>query len=116
MTRLAQFEIFYQHDHAHRSFDCDCACAHAPLKPFPAALLHTTVLQCYSHQQQVALSDTYSVVFVPSISRVAVVNNATLTLLQRFCSPLALDKLDSDEYAAVQQLYHLGFLYEPESS
>lgn len=61
--------------------DCDCACpvAPAPLRPQP---LPQAALQPHRELRRIELDAPHAVAFVPSFSRVAVVNAATWALLQ----------------------------------
>lgn len=115
MNRIARFEILWQPDDISGVLDCDCACPYVPVAPTSKRVAPETVLTSHPQQQRIGLSDAYSVVFVPSTSDIAVVNNAVLQLLKRFCAPIALHTLDHDEYAAAEQLYQLGLLQLPGS-
>jgi uncharacterized protein len=67
-------------------------------------------LHAAAQQQQFALDGSHHAVVVPSVSRVAVLNDDALALLQRFVQPLAPVDLDADERAAAQQLVQAGLL------
>lgn len=116
MNRLSRFEIVSEADSSSMFSDCDCACTSIPSSPLPANGAPELLLQRHPHQQQQAITDTYNVVFVPSVSQVAVVNHATLELLDQFSAPTALHNLDRDAYVAAGQLYQLGLLQVPGSS
>ncbi len=97
-------------DYTASGSDCDCACAQAlPSRSF-ADMPDDALVQRHPQQHALTLRDGYSVAFVPSISRVALVNDATLDLLQRFQSPLPLAAAGSATLAAAQQLLQLGLL------
>lgn len=89
--------------------DCDCACPVPSLaaRPAPDPLVH---LQVHPQLQDVALAPGYQMVFAPSYSRVAVVNQAAWELLQRFRRPQTPVDPPADERAAVQRLLQLGLL------
>jgi hypothetical protein len=116
MKRPSRFEILCQSDQLSREFDdCDCACTHTAGRFSQVIDFHNVVLQRHPQQQHIPLTDTHSVVFVPGRSTVAVVNRATLALLQHCDTPRTLCSFadDPDAHDAVQQLYRLGLLYTP---
>lgn len=92
-------------------FDCDCACP----QPLPHAsgppLAHDARVQRHQLLRQIALADGYSAIFVPSLSRVAVANTATLELIECLAEPQTVGTLPDDQRALVQQLYELGILH-----
>ncbi len=90
--------------------DCDCACAVTPPLPATHALAAEQPWRAYAQQQQFALDESHYAVVVPSVSRVAVLNDDALALLQRFAQPLPFDALDAEERAAAEQLAQAGLL------
>lgn len=90
--------------------DCDCACPAVRTVPDMQHLGPDTLLECHPQQQQLALSPTHTVVFVPSVSRIAVVDGPALQLLQRFGTAQCVDRLAANERLAAQQFYALGLL------
>ncbi len=92
------------------SSDCDCACPAILTTPLATELIATTPLHAHPQQHALPLSAEYSVVFVPSISRVAVVNQPALGLLQRLHTAHTLHNLDVAEQQAARQFYQLGLL------
>jgi uncharacterized protein len=90
--------------------DCDCACAATPPLSAANTLPEGQPLHAYAQQQQFALDGPYHAVVVPSVSRVTVLNDDALALLQRFAQPLPLAALDTEERAAAQELVQAGLL------
>src|SRR5262245_15743680 len=74
--------------------DCDCACPQALPTFAPADLPVNTLIERHPQQRALALDDEHSVMFVPSLSRVAVVNTTTDELLQSFQTPRSLESLE----------------------
>lgn len=95
--------------------DCNCACTASYIPP---ATTVTSDLELQQHplQRAITLNDQYRVVFVPSVSRIAVINNATFELLTWFTQPIALHTLQPAEYAAALQLHKLQLLLPPGST
>lgn len=99
-------------DEIQGSSDCDCACPSPTSLPdiemrFPAA-----ELQLPTDFKTIPLSDGYSVVFAPSLSRVAVLNQAALAVLERFRNPRVPQELSDAEAAAAQTCFRLGLLHQ----
>jgi uncharacterized protein len=113
MMLSQRYEIISDTDE-HRSIrsDCDCACATAYL-PAAGDAPPTLSLQRHPLQRSLPLDDHYQVVFVPSLSRIAVLNRASRDLLDRFAEPLSLAALPPTEQAAARQLYQLQLLLPP---
>ncbi len=90
--------------------DCNCACATAPVAStsLPAG---TTPVQRHRELQALALDDEHAVVFVPSQSRVAVLNAASMQLLADFATPRPLASDDPAAHVAAHTLYDLGLLH-----
>lgn len=95
---------------AARSSDCDCACAATPL-PHPGELwdVHTPLVRA-AGQRELALDDEFAVAFVPSASRVAVLNRAAQRLLARFATPTRPDALTPENRTPARQLAALGLI------
>jgi uncharacterized protein len=112
MGITSRFRILYDPPAPPEFFaaDCDCACAMTPSLPATHTTDEEQLLRAYPQQQQFALEEPYHAVVVPSVSRVAVLNDDALALLQRFAQPLALASLDAEEHAAAQQLVQAGLL------
>jgi uncharacterized protein len=111
MNHNSHFEILYDATAlAAPTSDCNCACpAPRPFSSIPP-LPSGTQLQRHPELQTLPLSAEHSVVFVPSLSRVAVLDHAALELLERFAEPHMLDTLSDSERDAAQQLYYLNLL------
>lgn len=92
--------------------DCDCACPQALTIDSPQPLAPDTIIQCDENLGQIRLSDEYSAVFVPSFSRVVVLNQAALALLQELRTACPVATLPPEALDAVQQLFALGLLRE----
>ena len=90
--------------------DCNCACPQALPSFAPTDLPASAVVQRHPQQCAIALDEGYHVLFVPSVSRVAVANGAAYQLLQSFQSPRSLESLDLAALEAAQQLLRLGLL------
>ncbi len=90
--------------------DCDCACAQPVPAIAPTQLPPNLRVQRHPQQQALPLGGNHSVAFVPSLSRVAVVNQATLGLLDQFAAPQSLAACGSEAQSAAQQLLALGLL------
>lgn len=90
--------------------DCDCACAQ-PLPALAAAAVPaSTLAERHPQQQALALHGGYSVAFVPSASRIAVLNDSSLGLLRQFSRPRPIGTGDADAQNAARQLLGLGLL------
>jgi uncharacterized protein len=111
-----RYEIISAPDepHAVRS-DCDCACAAAHV-PAPVDASAALILQRHPSQRSIPLDQHYALAFVPSLSRVAVLNQASCDLLNRFDEPLALAALSPAEQDAARQLYRLHLLLPPDTT
>jgi uncharacterized protein len=90
--------------------DCNCACPQALPTFALAELPASTLIERHPQQRALALDDEYSVVFVPSLSRIAVVNTATDQLLQSLQTPQLLESLEPAARETAQQLLRLGLL------
>jgi uncharacterized protein len=90
--------------------DCNCACPQALPTLVPTQLSAHTLLQRHPQQRAIALGDGYQALFVPSVSRVAVVNDAAYRLLREFQVPRLLESLDPAALETAQQLLRLGLL------
>src|SRR5438046_2008101 len=111
MNRLSRFEILVAETKSSMAAsDCDCACALALPALASTGVPADTFAERHPQQRTLALRDGYSVAFVPSASRVAVVNEATLDLLLRFDAPQPIDAGGPDALEAAQQLLRLGLL------
>jgi uncharacterized protein len=117
MSKATCFEVYFASGAAslHRLSDCDCACPSTAPATAPGALAPDAIIQRHPQQQHLALSDEYSVAYVPSFSQIAVLNREALHLLHRFSQPHSLAHLGAEAYATAQQLYHLGLLHLPGS-
>jgi uncharacterized protein len=111
MKDISHFEILYDATALEApTSDCNCACpAPRPLASI-AAPPPGAPLQRHPELQTMPLSPEYSVVFVASLSRVAVLGRSALDLLARFADPHTLDMLDSVERDAAEQLYRLNLI------
>ncbi len=110
------YEIISAHDdHPSLLPDCDCACSASPV---PATSVVSPALRLQQHpwQRIIELDAQYRVVFVPSVSHIAVINQATVELINRFAEPVSLDSLGPAERAAALQLYQLRLLLPPGST
>ncbi len=96
--------------------DCNCACA-TPAHAAPPAQpdWHALVAQVAQFErvpgvQALALEDGFRVVFVPSHSRVALLNDATWALLARFVVPHPVGDTERAAQDALAHLWHAGLL------
>lgn len=81
----------------------DCA---TPPPALPRENTLPTLIYAHPALQSIPLDDEYAVVFVPSVSRIAVLNQAALRLLTQL--PLAPAACSPDTYAALAALYACG--------
>ncbi len=84
-------------------FHRDCA---TPAPVLPPTNTLPDLLYAHPDVQSIVLDDAYAVVFVPSVSRIAVLNKAAQQLLARL--PLAPAHCPPDVYAALALLYTCG--------
>jgi len=89
--------------------DCRYACPQA-LPAHTAAPPTNAHLERHPQAQAIALNAEHSVAFVPSISRVAVLDSAALALLERLRRPRLLAELVPGEAAAASHMAALGLL------
>jgi uncharacterized protein len=68
------------------------------------------LLQAHQQRQYIPLAAGYQAAFVPSLSRVAVLNQSALHLLNSFQQPGSVGNLGSNERIAARQLYEAGLL------
>jgi uncharacterized protein len=94
--------------------DCDCACPVVQSMPNEHALHPSDHLQRHPQQQVLPLTSEHVVAFVPSFSRVTVLNGAALDLLERFSAPQPLEPLNDAEQGAARRLYACGLLHTDE--
>lgn len=112
MNSASDFEILFDHQTmASGTIPTDCACPATQPVPQVMDFAPETPLQCHPLLCSIDLTSTYRVVFVPSLSWITVVNQATWALLERLQTPHTLADLNADEQAVVQQLYAPGLLY-----
>jgi uncharacterized protein len=90
--------------------DCDCACPQTYPAANPPLLANDEELEQPPSLKSYVLTPEFKAVFVPSISRVAVINAATADLLDQFRTARTVAGLDNEEQQAIQQLYQLGLL------
>ncbi len=89
----------------------DCfACPSFPSSPSPKSPTIAAVLRAHQQWQHIPLTAGYQAAFVPSLSRVAVLNQSALHLLHRFQQPGSVGNLGSNERIAARQLYEVGLL------
>lgn len=114
MNKVSSFEVYATDDSLlFNEPEPDCACPSSVIPVLSETLTRSTMLQRYAQQCYIPLSDIYGVVYVPSVSRVVVLNQAALALLERFQNPQPINNLDTDEYRVVAQLYTFGLLNRP---
>jgi uncharacterized protein len=98
----------------YRSIDSDCCdidCyTHICPLPTTAPLAPHTLLQRHPALQTLPLDAEHMVAFVPSLSQVAVLNHATLSLLDTYATPQPWQHAPLKEQELLQQCYHLGLL------
>ena len=117
-SKQAELLIFASTDHVGDTYgrDCDCACPQTlPVLPV-ADRDQAAFVMTHPHLRQVTLDEPFSVAYVPSLSRVAVVNQPVRDLLERLRQPQTLGVLSADEVAAAQRLWALGLLCTPEAT
>ncbi|MBK9710160.1 MAG: radical SAM protein [Kouleothrix sp.] len=107
----SRFQILYDESSWQAYSDCDCS---SPLsEPFdrtiPAGPL---TLRRHPALRWLALDDEYVVAFVPSASRVVVLDRAALALLDAFAAPRRWQAGPSDADEAIELCYRLGLLVE----
>jgi uncharacterized protein len=111
MNDISHFEILYDATALEApTSDCNCACPAPQPQDEITVPPPGTLLQRHPELQALPLSLEHSVVFVPSLSRVAVLDHSALNLLARFAEPHTLDTLGDTERVAAQQLYRLNLL------
>jgi len=100
-----------------QSVDCNCACPAPTRWLAPLAVQPDQRLQCHPQCQFIALDTEHSVAFVPSLSRVVVLNQAAQHLLHQFAAPCSLTSAELADAAivtAVQALVAAYLLLPPE--
>lgn len=102
--------IFDQLPAARLSDDCDCACPTAFATDAPLQLTPTAAVESHPQLRRIALVDGYFAVYVPSLSRVSVVNGRTLALIDGMAGPTTLAGLARPDAAAAEQLLCAGAL------
>ncbi len=102
--------VLYDPDTWSAQSDCDCACPSAPPVPHPP-LDRPLRLRSHPLLRHIPLNTEYSVAFVPSFSRVAVLNRAARTML---ALPVELnnDQRDDQRDGMITLCYRLGLLTE----
>lgn len=90
--------------------DCNCACAHTQPQASTAPPHASTLLETHPDLQRIPLDQEHAVVFVPSLSRVTVVNAATELLLEHLRTPRRFGALTHREGQAAAELHALGLL------
>ena len=90
--------------------DCNCAFPQIITSLDGVDLSPLAVVQRHPRLRWLALRDGYSVAFVPSVSRVAVVDQAALGLLQRLREPQPLGALGTEAAQAARRMFQLGLL------
>ncbi|NTU79858.1 MAG: radical SAM protein [Chloroflexales bacterium] len=91
--------------------DCDCACPQAQHIP-AAAPSPTARLEPHPQLRALRLDDEHSVAFVPSHSRVAVLDRPARALIARLADAVPLADLPPAEAAAAGRMAALGLLRE----
>ena len=89
--------------------DCDCACPQA-LPTYTPTLPLNVRLERHPHVRTIELDDEHSVAFVPSLSRVAVLNRDALALLDELLQPMQLAALAPEAADAARHLAAIGLL------
>src|SRR4051812_41747895 len=86
MSRTHDLVVLYDESAWSAQEDCDCACPSRPPLPLPPA---DRPLALFRHPalRELPLDDQHAVVFVPSQSRVAVLNHAARALIDSFAAP-----------------------------
>lgn len=96
--------------------DCNCACA-TPVAPgqsdltsWQSLIATRTLLERVPGVQQFPLEPGYCVAFVPSQSRVTLLNDATWALLTAFATPRTVESIAPDGQVALAQLWQAGLV------
>jgi uncharacterized protein len=92
--------------------DCNCACAQPLVSGGALDLAEDTRVERHPALHSLPLTHEFDVAFVPSESRVAVVNQAAVDLLAALRTARALGSLREEERRAARQLFTLGLIQE----
>lgn len=112
------FELFTSEDDAsEHKIDRDCACPAlasytAPTYDVPSE----RPLLPHPDLQYIDLHSGYRLIFVPSLSRVAVLNAATYSLFERLKNAQAIHTLQDHEYDIAHCLATQGFFHQPDAT
>jgi uncharacterized protein len=110
MTISNHLLILFEREFQVNSADnCDCAC------PVMQPLVHSVdtfpyLLRLHPALQTLPLDAEHCVAFVPSSSRMAVINQPTWTLLEDFGAWQRWQQYDQEQQAIIRQCYQLGLL------
>lgn len=113
MNTTASYTVYYEQVSApeqNLQYDCDCAFPVQPINPAPT-LTPTQALLAHSPRYIGMLSREQSVTYVPSTSRVALLNTPAVRLLHRLHEPRCLNSFSVSEQPAVQEMVAAGLVY-----
>lgn len=114
---MSRYRIYMDDTGSPQSVDCNCACPAPTSWLASVAVPSAELLQCHPQVQQITLDDEHTIAFVPSLSRVVVLNQAAQALLRRFGEPRTLtrdEQEDAETVAAIQELAAAYLLLPPQ--